>query len=38
MAIQKFNYFDKFFKKIHTDMMAITIQFNKIVLNEIKYN
>ena len=37
MATHKFISFDKFFK-IHADMTAITIQSNKIVLNEVKDN
>ena len=37
MATQKFTYFDKFLK-INTDMAAVTIQFNKIVSNEVKDN
>ena len=35
MATQKFASFDKFFFK-HTAMTAVTIQFNKIVLSEVK--
>ena len=37
MAAQKFANYDKFFK-MHTDMTAVTIQFNKIILNEVKDN
>ena len=37
MATQKFTNFGKFFK-MHTDMPAVTIQSNTIVLNEIKDN
>ena len=33
---QKFTNFDNFF--MHADMEAVTIQFNKIVLNEVKDN
>ena len=36
MATQKFTSFDKFFKKMHTDMAAVTIQSNKIVSKEVK--
>ena len=38
MATQKFTNFDKFFKKMHTDMTAVTIQSNKIISNEVKDN
>ena len=38
MAAQKFTNFDKLFKKMYADMTAVTIQSNKIVLNEIKDN
>ena len=38
MAAQKFTNFDKFFKKMHADMTSVTIQSNKIVLNEVKDN
>ena len=37
MATQKFINFDKFLKKC-TDMTAVTIQSNKIVLNEVRDN
>ena len=37
MAAQKFKNFDKFFI-MHADITAVTIQSNKIVLNEIKDN
>ena len=37
MAAQKVTNFDKFLK-IHTDMTAVTMQPNKIVLNKIKDN
>jgi len=37
MATQKFTNFDKFFfLKTHAHITAVTIQSNKIVLNEIK--
>ena len=36
MATQKFTNFDKFFLKTHGDITAVTIQSNKIVLNESK--
>ena len=36
MATQKYTYFDFF--KIHADMTAVTIQYNKIVPNEVKDN
>ena len=35
MATQKFTNFDKFFL-MHVDMTVVTIQSNKIILNEIK--
>ena len=35
MAAQKFTNFDKFFL-MHADMTAVTLQSNKIVLNEVK--
>ena len=35
MATQIFTNFDTFFK-MHADMTAVTIQFNKIILNEVK--
>ena len=39
MATQKFTNFDKvFFFLMHVDMTAVTIQSNKIVLNEVKEN
>ena len=38
MATQKFTNFDKCFLLMHTDMTAVTIQSNKIVLNEVKDN
>ena len=38
MATQKFTNFDKFYFKMHADMTAVTVQFNKIVLNEVKDN
>ena len=37
MATQKFTNFDDFLK-MHADMMAVTIQSNKIVSNEVKDN
>ena len=37
MATQKFTNFGVF-KKMHADMTAVTIQSNKIVLNEVKDN
>ena len=37
MATQKFNNVDKFFL-MHTDMTVVTIQSNKIVLNEVRAN
>ena len=37
MTIQKFTNVD-FFKKMHADMTAVTIQSNKIVSNEVKDN
>ena len=37
MATQEFTSFDKFLK-IQADMTAITMQSNKIVLNEVKDN
>ena len=36
--MQKFTNFDKFFKKINTDVTAVTIQSNKIVSNEVEDN
>ena len=36
MPTQKFTNFYVFFKKIHTDMTAVTIQSNKIISNELK--
>ena len=36
MAAQKFTSFDVFL--MHVDMTAVTIQSNKIVLNEVKDN
>ena len=36
MAIQKFTNFD--FLKMHVDVTVVTIQSNKIVLNEMKDN
>ena len=36
MATQIFTNFDKFFFKMHADMTAVTIQSNKVVLNEVK--
>ena len=38
MATEKFTNFDKLFKKMYADMTAVTIQSNKIVLNEVKNN
>ena len=38
MATQKLTNFDKFFKKMHADMTVVTMQSNKIVLNEVKDN
>ena len=38
MAAQKFTNFDKVFFKMHTDMTAVTLQSNEIVLNEVKDN
>ena len=38
MATQKFTNFDKLFLKTHANITAVTIQSNKIVLNEIKDN
>ena len=38
MAAQKFTNFDKVFLKMHTDMTAVTLQSNEIVLNEVKDN
>ena len=38
MGTQKFTHFDKFFKKMHVDMTPVTIQSNKIILNEVKDN
>ena len=37
MSTQKFTNFDEFFS-MHANMRAITIQFNKIVFNEVKDN
>ena len=37
-ATQKFTNFDKFFKKTHTDMTAVTAQSNEIVSNEVQDN
>ena len=37
IAIQKFTNFIKFFK-LHVNMTAVTIQSNKIVLNQVKDN
>ena len=36
MAVQKVANFVKFFKRMHSDLTAITIQSNKIVSNDIK--
>ena len=38
MAAQKFTDVDNFFRKLHADMTAVTIQSNKIVSNEVKDN
>ena len=38
MATEKFTNFDKLFKKMYADMTAVTIQSNKIFLNEVKNN
>ena len=37
MAAQKFTHFDKLFL-MHTDMTAVTMQSNKIILDEVKDN
>ena len=37
MAAQKFTNFNKFIL-MHADMVAVTVQSNKIVLNEVKDN
>ena len=38
MAAQKFTNFARFFFLMHFDMTAVTLQSNKIVLNEVKDN
>ena len=38
MAAQKFTNFDKVFFKRYAGITAVTIQSNKIVLNEVKDN
>ena len=36
MSTQKFTNLVRFFKKMPADMTAVTVQTNKIVLNEVK--